>query len=114
MSDPELAELRQNAREELATGATIVAHLAFGELIRMLRSHELEPRDVIAAMAVGTDKAQLLTGQATNRTENRTLTDGLNDHEKRQLRDLIDGAIAEPAPASAGADPVGAGPEVRE
>jgi transposase-like protein len=114
MNDPDLAELRQNAREELATGATMVAHLAFGELIRMLRAHELEPRDVIAAMAIGTDKSQLLNGSATARTETRDLTERLDDHERDALADAIDEWLAGRTDATAGVPAVEAGAEVRE
>jgi transposase-like protein len=114
MNDPELAELRQKAREELSEGAAIAAHMAWAGLIRAMQEGRLEPRDLITAAGVATDKAQLLAGHATARTENRTLTDGLDDHEKRILRDILDRATTELAEAAARVDPVGAGAEVRE
>src|SRR4051812_10452538 len=69
MNDPALADIRQNAREELASGATVAAHLAWAGLIRALQAGTLEPRDLITAATVATQNAQLLTGQATNRSE---------------------------------------------
>ena len=41
------------------------------------------------------DKAQLLTGAATERTEHRELTDALDDHEKEALADAIDALLKE-------------------
>jgi hypothetical protein len=109
-----LAEIRHNAREELAAGATIAAHMAWAELIKMLKAGALEPRDVITAAGIATQNAQLLSGAATSRTETKTLTDDLDDHERQALRDVIDRAIAESAAATPEPDPVGAGAEVRE
>lgn len=112
MDRPEFVKLREKTREDLAQEMTTLAHLFATKLSQ--RVDELEPRDLVVALGIVTDKAQLLSGQATTRNENRTLTDGLNDHEKRQLRDGLDRLLGESATASPGADQVGAGPEVRE
>ena len=114
MQDPDLAEVRQNAREEIKQGALIAAHLAWGELIRMLRNHELEPRDVILAVGVTTDKSQLLSGAATSRSETRDLTASLDDHERDALADAIDEWLAGRADAGLGEPAVEAGAEVRQ
>ena len=45
-------------------------------------------------LGVSAEKAQLLGGGPTSRTETRTLVDDLDDDEKRRLRDWIDGLPA--------------------
>lgn len=111
MDSAEFAEVREKVRAELAPIATTVAFYGWVETLRMLREHQFEPHDVIFLTGLATDKSQLLSGGATSRAETRALTDDLNDHERQALRDVIDRAIAE---AGAGADPLGAGAEVRE
>lgn len=93
MEDPEFVALRQKTREDLADESKALAHKALGEIQRRLG--EFEPRDLTVLYGVLTDKAQLLSGQATGRTETRTLTDGLDDHEREALRAVIDKALAE-------------------
>jgi transposase-like protein len=114
MDDPEYADLRQKTREQIAEGSMVLANLAQAELTRKVKAGEVEPRDLAVIYGIAIDKAQLLAGMATARTETRTLTDGLDDHEKQLLRDLIDGATAESAEAGAGSDPVGVGADVRQ
>ena len=108
MDDPEMVELRQNARQALAEEMAIVARLATRKLGEAIRRDRLEPRDLILAAGMATDKSQLLSGQATSRTETRELTDTLDDHERARLRELIDQALSEapePAPPGAGIAP---------
>jgi transposase-like protein len=115
MDHPEFANLREKTREQIAEGSMVLANLAQAELSRKVKAGEVEPRDLAVIYGIAIDKAQLLAGMATNRTESRTLTDGLPDHEKAALRDLLDAwAFEESAEADPGADPVGAGAEVRE
>ena len=68
------------------------------------------------ALGVLFDKYALLTGKATSRTEQVSITDGFDDHEKHALRDAIvaelgrrsDARTAEAAvgtPPETGADP---------
>jgi hypothetical protein len=114
MEDPELAVYRQNAREAISEEATVVARLAWQHLADAIRSGTMEPRDLILAAGMATDKMQLLSGQATARVETKELVNVLDDHERATLRDLIEGALAEPAPSPAGTDPVGTGAEVRQ
>jgi hypothetical protein len=114
MNNPEFAEIREKAREELAPLASTVAVIGWIESLRLLREHKLDPHDVIFLTGLATDKSQLLNGLATARTETKALTDGLDDHEREALRDVIDRALAESAQASPGGDPLGAGTEVRE
>jgi len=104
MKDPGLAQYRDKAREVLAQEMTTLAHLLLHKLVVAVQEDRLEPRDLIIALGVATDKAQLLTGQATGRLETRDLTDTLDDHEREALRGILDGVLAETAPAGAGVD----------
>lgn len=106
MEDPEIVALRQNARQALADEMAVVARLATQKLGEAIRENRLEPRDLILAAGMATDKSQLLSGQATVRAETRDLTDTLDDHERATLRDILDGVVREaadaaPAPAEA-------------
>lgn len=114
LDSEEFVELRRKTREQLAEGSMVLANLAQAELMRKVRSGEVEPRDLAVIFGIAVDKGQLLAGQATNRTESRTITDGLTDHEKQQLRDGLDRLLADAPEAGAGEHPVGAGAEVRE
>jgi hypothetical protein len=62
--------------------------------------------------AILLDKYRLEVGEATNRTENLSITDGINDHERQALRDAIVGELARRADEGAPVPTVGtAGPE---
>lgn len=102
---PELAALAAKTREEMADDIKLVAALALERLAEAIESGAMEPRDLITAFGVAIDKSQLLAGAPTERTETRSLTDGLDDHEKRLLRDAIDAALA--AAAGSAGEPAG-------
>ena len=55
-------------------------------------------RDKAAAFSALVDRYALLAGEATSRTESKTLTDDLDDTEKQRLRDWIDGLAAATSP----------------
>lgn len=114
MDRPEFVKLREKTREDLANEMKMLAHLAAKALSDKIEAGEVEPRDLVVALGIVTDKAQLLSGAATARTETRALSDGLDDHEKQQLRDALDRLLAEPAGADEGSTPVGVGAEVRQ
>jgi hypothetical protein len=96
---PEFAEYRAKAREDLQEEVGIVAHLAWQRVAEALRAGTLEPRDALFAADKATTLYQLVTGQATTRTETRELTDTLDDHERETLRDAIDAYLRQPDPA---------------
>lgn len=98
MDRPEFAEYRAKARQDLADEVGVVAHLAWQRVAEALRSGTMEPRDALFAADKATGLYQLVTGQATERTETVALTDGFDDHEKADLADAID-RILHPAPA---------------
>ena len=81
LDDPDLAELRQNARERMAEETLTVARLAWGKLAERIKSGDIETRDLVLATGMATDKAQLLNGGATVRSENRDITGTITDAE---------------------------------
>jgi len=81
MDDPEFATLRQNARERMAEETLTVARLAWGKLAERIRSGDIETRDLVLATGMATDKAQLLNGAATERSEIRDITGTISDAE---------------------------------
>ena len=88
MDRPEFVELRHNAREGMAEDALLVARLAWKKLGQAIAAGQLEPRDLVIATGMATDKSQLLNGGATARTEARDLTGTISDAE-------LDAAIRE-------------------
>ena len=106
---PEFVELRAKTQEERADGMRTLALLAMDRLAQLLPT--MEPRDLIVLMGVATEKGQLLAGQATERTEHRDITDGLDDHEREALNEAIRGELARRTDARTAVDAVGpAGP----
>jgi hypothetical protein len=89
--NPELAELAKKTREEMADDMKVLAHLAAARLTQLVPT--MEPRDLTVLLGVATDKGLLLSGEATARTETRSLTEGWNDHERKALREAVRGAI---------------------
>jgi len=75
LEKPEYASLRQNARESIAEEALVVARLAWQALGDAIRNGLVEPRELITAAGVATEKALLASGEATARTEHRDLDD---------------------------------------
>jgi hypothetical protein len=90
---PEFAEYRAKARQDLVDEVGVVAHLAWRRVAEALLAGTMEPRDALSA-----DKAtslyQLVTGEATQRTESRELTEGLDDHERATLRKMLEDELA--------------------
>ncbi len=100
----EFAGLRARSREEVAAEFWAVIQDGLKHVHAGLNGDE-PLRDKAQAVGILYDRYALLSGQATSRTETRDLTASLNDHEKQRLRDLIEGALAEPAATAAGGDP---------
>jgi len=86
---PEFAEFRNKTREDMAEEVAIVAHLAWQRVGEALRADKLEPRDALFAADKATTLYQLVTGQATSRSEQRDLTESFDDHEWEALRELL-------------------------
>jgi hypothetical protein len=109
MDQPEYAELRAKTRDELAEGFKALAHLAMTSLLDQVRAGLVEPRDLTILLGVATDKHLLMSGDATSRTEHRTLGDELDDHERAALKGILEDVARGEDPGSdpgAGLDPV--------
>src|SRR5450631_665465 len=77
---PEFAELRQKTRKDMSEETAALAHRVLGVITGKLG--EYEPRDLNTLYGILVDKSQLLTGEATSRSETRDITDTLDDHER--------------------------------
>jgi hypothetical protein len=89
MDQPEFAEFRTKTREELQETVRLVAHLAWSKVAEGIQKGEFEPRDILFAAEKSASLMQLLNGQATERTEVVSVTDGMDDHEKETLGKLL-------------------------
>lgn len=87
VDSPQYAELRLKTRGDMAEESSVLAH----EVLASIRAklHEFEPRDLTILYGVLVDKSQLLTGEATSRTESRELIDGMDDHERETLMSIL-------------------------
>lgn len=103
MDRPEFAHLRAKTREDAAKGFTVLMHLAQARLTELVPT--MEPRDLTVLLGVATDKAQLLSGGPTDRTETRDITD-FDDHESEILGDVVRTELARRADGQAAGDAV--------
>jgi len=98
---PEFAHLRTIAREVVVEALWVGIQVGVDEVTKGLRG-DAPPDKKAAALAILYDRYALMTGAATSRSENRTLTEGLDDHERDALRKLLEEAIeaatSDPAP----------------
>ncbi len=105
LNDPELVEMRAKTRESLAEDMKVLAVMALRALVEAIQAGKVMPRDLVMALGVAVDKAQLLSGQATGRIETKDITETLDDHERAALRDVLESVLREaeePAPAVVG------------
>ena len=108
MDRPEFVALRHNAREYMADETLVVARLAWGKLAERIRSGDIDTRDLVLATGMATDKAQLLNGGATARSEQRDITGTISDAElAAAIREAERLAGADRAPTEAEGAPEG-------
>lgn len=98
LDKPEFVELRKNAREGLQEEVTIAARMTWRELTKRVAA--MEDRELVSLAGVAADKMLLMSGQATSRTETKDITETLTDHEREQLRHVIEQALEEVAVAN--------------
>lgn len=115
MDTPEFVELRSRKQEEVDQEWWAFVQKGFRRVADLLESTD-DAQRAATATAIIYDKWALGRGQATMRTETRSLTDGYSDTEKERLRDFID-KLDDPDSfgdqAVAAGDTEGAGSEVR-
>lgn len=112
LDKPEFVKLREKTTEDLAEQMRTLAHLFATKL--SARVDDLEPRDLVIALGIVTDKAQLLSGAATARVESKTITSTLDDHEREQLSALLDEILEGSTEVAPAGDALGDRAEVRE
>lgn len=111
---PEFAELRLSAREEVAATMWVAIQHGLDEVHAGLTDPAARLKDKADTLFGLIDRYQLLTGEATSRTESRDLTHDLDDHESEVLGRVVRDELArradgDPAePALEGATPTGA------
>lgn len=111
LDKPEFATLRQKSQEDMAEQFRVAAQMALARLIDLIPT--MKAHDLVILAGVATEKGQLLSGHATSRTENVSITDGLDDHEKAALRDAIMGELGRRADTRVAQPAVGAAEEGR-
>ena len=94
VDQPEFAEYRARAREDMAEEVKVVAHLAWKRVAQAIEKGEMEPRDALFAADKATTLYQLVTGQATSRAEHRDLTTSFADAEWEALTDFLREKVA--------------------
>ena len=102
LNSPAFGHLRTRARADVATEMWAGLQVGLQAVVDGLRSPEAPLRDKAQAFGILYDRFALINGEATSRTESKTLTDGLDDTEKQRLRDWID-SLATAAPAEGAA-----------
>lgn len=102
LQKPEFARLRTTAREEVEAAFWIGIQVGLEEVTTGLRG-DAPLKDKAAALQVLYDRHALMTGQATSRTESRSITEDLPADDKRRIREWIDSLTAAGDPAG---DPV--------
>lgn len=101
MDKPEFVELRQKSADQVAEAMWVAMQAGIARVVELIPLTE-DIAKVSIALGVLYDKRALLTGGATSRAESRALTEDFDDHERRQLRDILDGALRSAAEAPAG------------
>ena len=85
LHQPEFAQFRTKAREDMAEEIKVVAHLAWRRTAEALRDGTMEPRDVLFAAEKATSLQLLMSGEATSRNE--TVHPSLPPEVQRDLRE---------------------------
>lgn len=107
-SSPEMAELGERNKETVAVEWWAGVQAYQRSIMRDVDSANL--RDKVGAFAIMFEKLSLLRGDATARTETRSLVDDFDDHEAETLGELVRAELerrsieetAEPAVEGAG------------
>ena len=95
--DPAYADLREKTREVIAEEARVGAQLFLAEIIA--KRATFEPRDLAITFGILIDKAQLLSGEATSRSEHRDLSTAFPDAEWDALTEFLREKVAADAGA---------------
>ena len=94
LHDPKYDEFRRKAREDLVEEVRVAAHLLWKRVVET--ADQMEPRDALFGAEKASTILQLLSGQATARTESRELP-SFEDHETTALAELAAEVLRERA-----------------
>lgn len=89
----EMAQLRAEKKDEVAADVWAGFQTGVRRIIELMPTTE-DIAKVAVATGVLFDKFALMSGEATSRAEHRELTEGMNDHERETLRQILD-SVAE-------------------
>lgn len=101
MDQPAFVELRHKTREDVGDALWVAMQTGIARVVELIPKTE-DVQKVAVALGVLYDKRALMMGQATSRSESRSLTEDLDDDDRHKLRLLIDEVLATPE-----ADPTG-------
>ena len=100
--DPELAELAERTKDQVVAEWWAIVQKGFRRVEQLLDSTD-DAQKAATATAIITDKMLLIRGDATSRTETRSVND-LDDHEREALRVAIDAELARTESRTTAAD----------
>jgi transposase-like protein len=88
-SEEELLPYLLAARSQIIGQVTEVSEKAWAETLKRVISApgDIPTRDLLAIASEATNKMQLMSGQATSRSETRDVTDGIDDAEMQVIVD---------------------------
>lgn len=90
----EYAELSQRTREAATDEMWAIVQKGFRR-VEALLDEASDVQKTALATAIVADKMLLLRGEATSRTESRSLSDALDDHERATLKSIVTGLVAD-------------------
>lgn len=88
IASPMFVELRTRKRDDVAAEVWAAFQSGVRRVVELLPTTE-DLAKVAVASGILYDKFALMSGEATSRTESKTLTDDLSDSEKLRLHDWI-------------------------
>lgn len=87
LDSPKFAELRAKTREEAGEGWKVILHAAQERTMQLIPT--MDPDQIMVLAGIATDKLQLISGQATSRSEHRDLLADFDDHERGAARQWV-------------------------
>ncbi len=89
---PDFAQLRAEKKEDVAADVWAAFQKGVRRIAVLMETAE-DLGKVAVASGILYDKFALMSGDATARTETKTLTDGMNDHEREALRKVLEEVV---------------------
>lgn len=90
----EFVELRKRTKEQVVEEWWAIVQRGFRKTAELLDG-TTDAQRAATATAIIADKMLLIRGDATSRTETRSLSDVLDDHERATLKSIVIGELAD-------------------